>query len=86
MRLVWPQHRNRRDAASARYQAEVAASRARFLSAEAIDPGTVRRPILASWRRSLGQNVAADKVQMSYDRDVRHDTRLGRSSAPVLRA
>ena len=73
-------------AASARYQAEVAASRARFLSAEAIDPGTVRRPILASWRRSLGQNVAADKVQMSYDRDVRHDTRLGRSSAPVLRA
>ena len=73
-------------ASSARYQAEVAASRARFLSAEAIDPGTVRRPILASWRRSLGQNVAADKVQMSYDRDVRHDTRLGRTSAPVLRA
>lgn len=64
----------------------LAASRIRFLTTDAPEPATVRPPILASWRRSQDFHVAADRVEMSYVRDIEFDTPLTRSAAPVLRA
>lgn len=63
----------------------VAKSRERFLTRETPAPATVRDAILASWRRSQELQVAADKIEMSYEPDVRLDTRLSRSAQPVLR-
>ena len=64
----------------------VARSRERFLTREAPAPATVRDAILASWRRSQELQVAADKIEMSYEPDVRLDTLLSRSAQPVLRS
>jgi transcriptional regulator of acetoin/glycerol metabolism len=64
----------------------VAVNRERFLTAEAPEPLTVRDTILASWRRSLEMQVAADKVQMRFEPDIHLDTRLSRSAQPVLRS
>ena len=46
----------------------------------------MRDAILASWRRSQELQVAADKIEMSFEPDVQLDTRLSRSALPVLRA
>ena len=64
----------------------VAANRLRFLTADAPEPRTVRDTILASWRRSLAMQVAADKVEMRFEPDTHLDTRLARSAQPVLRS
>jgi transcriptional regulator of acetoin/glycerol metabolism len=64
----------------------VAANRTRFLTAEAPEPRTVRDTILASWRRSLAMQVAADKIEMRFEPDIHLDTRLTRSAQPVLRS
>jgi transcriptional regulator of acetoin/glycerol metabolism len=63
----------------------VAASRVRFLTAEAPNPAEVRETILASWSRSREMNVAADRIELPYIRDPEVDTPLTRSAEPVLR-
>ena len=63
----------------------LADTRVRFLTAEPVEPGRVREPILASWRRSRESKVAADRIEMPYIRDPNLDTPLIRSAEPVLR-
>jgi len=63
----------------------LARARERFLSAEPVEPGQVRDPILASWRRSRGWNVAADHIDPSFVREPDLDTPLSRNALPVLR-
>jgi transcriptional regulator of acetoin/glycerol metabolism len=65
--------------------ARLATSRERFLSAEPVEPNQVRDTILASWWRSRRWNVAADHLDLSYNRDPDLDTPLTRSALPVLR-
>ena len=62
----------------------LAAARERFLTSDAVTPGAVRAPILASWWRSREWNVAADRVELSYIRDPDLDTPLTRGAVPVL--
>ncbi len=63
----------------------LATIRERFLTAETIDPDSVRDAILASWWRSRRWNVAADHVDLTYKRDPNLETPLSRSALPVLR-
>ena len=63
----------------------LAEARDRFLAAEPIDKRVVREPILASWWRSRGWHVAADRIDLSYLREPDLETTLARSAAPVLR-
>ena len=63
----------------------LADTRVRFLTAEPVEPGRVRQPILASWRRSRESNVAADRIHMPYISDPNLETPLSRSAEPVLR-
>jgi transcriptional regulator of acetoin/glycerol metabolism len=63
----------------------LADARVRFLTAEPVEPGRVRQPILASWWRSRDSNVAADRIKMPYIRDPNLETPLTRSAEPVLR-
>jgi transcriptional regulator of acetoin/glycerol metabolism len=63
----------------------LADTRVRFLTAEPVEPGRVRDPILASWWRSRESNVAADRIQMPYIHDPNLETPLSRSAVPVLR-
>ena len=63
----------------------LADTRVRFLTAEPVEPGRVREPILASWWRSRESNVAADRIKMPYVHDPNLDTPLTRSAEPVLR-
>src|SRR5215217_3563340 len=65
--------------------AGLAETRERFLSADPVEPSTVRDTILASWRRSRHLKVAADRIQLPYIRDPEVDTPLTRSAEPVLR-
>ena len=64
----------------------VAASRVHFLTADAVQPGRVRGPILASWERSRDLQVPADQVELPYVRDPDLDSPLARASEPVLRS
>ena len=66
-------------------QKDVAVNRVRFLTEEVPEPRTVRDTILASWRRSLEMQVAADKIEMRFEPDIHLDTRLARTAQPVLR-
>ena len=63
----------------------LAETRVRFLTHEPVEPSRVRGPILASWRRSLDLNVAADRIDLPYVGDPNLDTPLTRSANPVLR-
>jgi transcriptional regulator of acetoin/glycerol metabolism len=63
----------------------LAEARDMFLSAESVDPGVVRKPILASWWRSRQWNVAADHIELNYLRDPDLETTLARTADPVLR-
>jgi transcriptional regulator of acetoin/glycerol metabolism len=63
----------------------LATARDRFLAAQPVDRGVVRAPILASWWRSRGWNVAADRLELSYLRPPDLDSTLARSAEPVLR-
>lgn len=67
-----------------RTDAQLAATRVRFLSAEPIASDHVRDIILASWWRSLRWNVAADRIELSYVNDPDFGSPLMRSAAPVL--
>lgn len=63
----------------------VAVNRLRFLTAEPAEPGKVRAPILASWRRSRALHVAPDKIDLPYVQDPDPETPLVRCAEPVLR-
>ena len=65
--------------------ARLAKTREQFLTAEDVEPHQVRDAILASWWRSRRWNVAADRIDLSYQRDPDLDTPLTRSALPVLR-
>jgi len=68
-----------------RESARLAKTREQFLTAEEIEPHQVRDAILASWWRSRRWNVAADRIDLTYQRDPDLDTPLTRSALPVLR-
>jgi sigma-54 dependent transcriptional regulator, acetoin dehydrogenase operon transcriptional activator AcoR len=63
----------------------LAEARDRFLAAEPVDPGAVRKPILASWWRSRQWQVAADHIELNYLRDPDLESNLARTADPVLR-
>ncbi len=63
----------------------LAEARDRFLASEPVDHNAVRKPILASWRRSREWHVAADRVSLDYLHEPDLETRLARSAEPVLR-
>jgi len=63
----------------------LAEARERFLTAEPVSSGAVRKPILASWWRSRQWNIAADRIELTYVRDPNLDTPLTRNALPVLR-
>lgn len=63
----------------------LAEMRQRFLTREPVEPHRVRDTILASWQRSRRWNVAADRIDLSYNGDPDLDTTLTRSAMPVLR-
>jgi len=63
----------------------LAVARDRFLAAEPVDPGAVREPILASWWRSRGWNVAADRLDLTYLGNPDLESPLARTAEPVLR-
>jgi transcriptional regulator of acetoin/glycerol metabolism len=64
---------------------QLAEARVRFLTAESVDSGAVRKPILASWWRSREWHVAADRVDLDYLHEPDLETRLVRAAQPVLR-
>src|ERR1700729_133822 len=64
---------------------QLARTREKFLTRDAVEPEQVREPILASWSRSRDWNVPADHLELSYVRDPDLDTPLTRSAMPVLR-
>jgi sigma-54 dependent transcriptional regulator, acetoin dehydrogenase operon transcriptional activator AcoR len=63
----------------------LADARVRFLQAEPVDSGAVRKPILASWWRSRDWNVAADRVDLDYLHEPDLETTLARIANPLLR-
>src|SRR5215469_1806364 len=63
----------------------LAEARVRFPAAEAVDQSVVRKPILASWRRSHHAHVAADHIDLSYLHEPDLETTLARAADPVLR-
>jgi transcriptional regulator of acetoin/glycerol metabolism len=63
----------------------LAEARERFLAAEPLDSGAVRKPILASWWRSRQWRVAADRVDLDYLHDPDLESTLARAADPVLR-
>ncbi len=63
----------------------LAEARERFLAAEPVDTGAVRKPILASWWRSRQWNVAADHIELDYLREPDLESNLARTADPVLR-
>lgn len=58
-------------------------ARDRFLSDREVVG--VRDPISTSWRRSLAQNVSADRLELPYVREPNLDTPLVAAADPVLR-
>ncbi|AGT84934.1 sigma-54-dependent Fis family transcriptional regulator [Amycolatopsis mediterranei] len=63
---------------------ELARTRVRFLTAEAVPADTVRPTILASWRRSREFQVEADRIDPLYLGDRNLDVPLMRGAEPVL--
>src|SRR5436305_11080186 len=64
---------------------DVARARTSFLAEDALPPGAVRRPILASWTRSRLFRVRPDRLELELKPDVDDDTLLTRAAGPVLR-
>jgi sigma-54 dependent transcriptional regulator, acetoin dehydrogenase operon transcriptional activator AcoR len=62
----------------------LADARVRFLQAEPVESGAVRKPILASWWRSRDWHVAADRVDLDFLHEPDLETTLARSAEPVL--
>jgi transcriptional regulator of acetoin/glycerol metabolism len=64
--------------------ARIAAARERFLAVGEAAAGSVREPILNSWRRSRSWGVDADRLEVPYRSSAELDQRLVRGAAPVL--
>jgi transcriptional regulator of acetoin/glycerol metabolism len=64
--------------------ARVAAARERFLAAGEAVAGSVREPILNSWRRSRSWGVDADRLEVPFRSSGEFDDRLVHGAAPVL--
>src|SRR5688572_22714497 len=64
-------------------RAQVGRARERFLQGDSPEP-SVRTQILASWRRSLGAGVPADRFDIPYEADLDFDGSLVTCAAPVL--
>lgn len=62
----------------------LAETRVRFLTAEPVSSQDVREPILASWCRSRGFHVPADRIELPYFSDQDLDTPLIHSADPIL--
>src|SRR6185437_8425781 len=62
----------------------LASARERFLTAEPVKPGVVRRSIMASWIRSREWKVPADHFDLPYDPNPNRDTRLTYSASNVI--
>ncbi|SFE91126.1 Transcriptional regulator of acetoin/glycerol metabolism [Actinacidiphila alni] len=73
------------DRPSERPSDTLAAARERFLTVGTVDSDKVRETIAASWWRSRTWNIAADHVQLAYDKDPDLETPLVHGAAPVLR-
>ncbi len=65
-------------------QRRLARTRLQFLTSAPVDSGSVRMPILASWRRSRDMRVAAHNVNPVLSVNPELDTELSRAAAPVL--
>jgi transcriptional regulator of acetoin/glycerol metabolism len=63
----------------------LADTRLRFLTAEPVQSGNVRKSILASWLRSQSLDVPADRINLPYLGSPDLDTPLIHSAGPVLR-
>jgi transcriptional regulator of acetoin/glycerol metabolism len=63
----------------------LARARTSFLLDEAVEPGVVRTPILASWSRSREFAVPTDHLDLPYHPDLDAESALGRSADRVLR-
>ncbi|MGY1741207.1 MULTISPECIES: sigma-54-dependent Fis family transcriptional regulator [unclassified Blastococcus] len=64
--------------------ADVARARSSFLDREAVVPGVVREPILASWTRSRAWQVRPDRLELPFELDLREQSLLTRAAGPVL--
>ncbi|RZT83783.1 transcriptional regulator of acetoin/glycerol metabolism [Pseudonocardia sediminis] len=62
----------------------IALARDAFLDDEAVSPGTVRGPILASWIRSRQLAVAPDHLELPHEHDAEPDTPLLRAARPIV--
>ena len=63
---------------------DLARARVSFLMDEPVRSGVVRKPILASWSRSLAWRVPADHIELPYADDVDPESLLARAARPVL--
>ena len=63
---------------------ELARARVSFLLEEPVQTGVVRKPILASWSRSVAWGVPADHIELPYA-DLDSESLLARAAKPVLR-
>jgi transcriptional regulator of acetoin/glycerol metabolism len=66
--------------------AAVAQAREHFLNRLPIRPGTVRRPILASWTRSVQLHVPTDRLELDTESGTARDSPLLAIAAPVVDA
>ncbi|TCK26918.1 sigma-54-dependent Fis family transcriptional regulator [Pseudonocardia endophytica] len=62
----------------------IAVARDAFLVDDALSPGSVRGPILASWIRSRELSVPADHLELPYETAAEPDTPLLRAARPVV--
>lgn len=62
----------------------LAVARTSFLRNEAVEPGVVRAPILASWKRSRMCDVSAERPDPPFDDDLDLDNLLTRAGDVVL--
>ncbi len=63
----------------------IARSRSRYLEGH-LGPFPVRPMVLASWERSTGHHLRADRIEVPYLAGYEPDTPLGRAAVPVLDA
>ncbi len=63
---------------------ELVRARTSFLVDHAVEAGSVRDTILASWTRSREWDVATDDVELSCEFDAEPDSPLTRAARPVL--
>ena len=63
---------------------KLARARESFLNHEPVEPGVVRDPILASWRRSAQWGVSADHLELPYESGSYRESQLLLSAEPLI--